>query len=146
MIVKFDLKDLEKFAPNQFSRVDEIMPALENELLQKYTLWDDGIVKAIICFVEVQPSEYGIFLLTSKSFSFMEARAIKRFMARMIEQYSATRVFTLSEDCKVINMWHNFLGFVLVKPKHSVIEGLEYNLWEILCGIRNNSVNRATVY
>lgn len=130
-IREFKIEDLRGFEPNEFSNCSELilMNIFEDEECFRYSYIDQGIVKAIIIFKEVEPEEYYGFFVISESFRFKDGRMVKQFMEHCARKLRPKKVFTASPICDVINRWHEYLGMVIADVKE--VNGKRVNIWEL---------------
>lgn len=141
MIREFVESDYKYLNHNKYSSLEEnmVVEGYEGQKLPspcfvfndsswyKYTLERDG-VKAIICYNEGADNIWSAFLLLSNNLTILDIKNIKINIYDMIKKHNADMVWTISEDCPVIDRWHKFLG--MNKDDFSVIvNGKKYNRW-----------------
>lgn len=128
MIKNFAASDLQKFTPNKFSGIDDILPIFEDPRYHKFTLWEDDTVRGIIYFHHCGDGDWAGFFLLSELFTAHNGKQIKDFINQTVHKYQPKRLWTVSIDCEVINKWHKFLR--LTKENDNLtFNGKRYNLW-----------------
>lgn len=132
----FEKGDEFRFKPNEFSNIDGLN--LDDAALVKYTLEDNDSVKCILCWREYAPKHYAIFFLMPDDVGFRHARALKRFLDKIIIELEPESCITYSRDCAKLNRWHKFFGFTQHEKNHydaelsGIIDLKHYNKWLIL--------------
>lgn len=131
MIREFCIEDLQGFEPNEYSDTGALvtMNVFEDDECFKFSFIDQGKVKAIIIFKELELDEYYGFFVISQTFRFKDSAVIKEFIEHCCQKLSPKKVWTASRDCAVINRWHKYLGMVVTGIKE--LEGKILNIWEL---------------
>lgn len=126
MIREFDMKDLERFEPNEVSDPADVAHFLRDEKLWSYTLENDGI-KAVISFSETAPDEWAMSCLISRHFNALDSRELKRFKERAVRALQPRKVWSWTIPGTVADRWHKFLGLAFEKQRE--FQGKIYNVW-----------------
>lgn len=126
MIREFEQSDLERFEPNQVSDPSDQAHVFDDDRWWKYTIYDKEI-KAIICFLEDQPGEWGAFAFISKHFNARDSVEMRKFMQRAEDVLKPKKLWTASPSSAKVNRWHEFLNLTLDSPLE--YNGKIYNKW-----------------
>lgn len=126
MIREFDMKDLERFEPNEVSDPADVAHFLRDEKLWSYTLENNGI-KAVISFAETETDEWAMSCLISKHFNALDSRELKRFKERVVRALKPRKVWSWTIPGTDSERWHEFLGLVFDKTQE--FQGKIYNVW-----------------
>ncbi len=132
MIRDFNIDDLTRFEPNEFSDPATV-PDVFKEDYQKHTLvLASGIIGAIICFKEVSPRDWAGFFLISKHFRFADATEIQDFIRDTVAVHKPKRLWTASRNHKILEGRHRLLG--MEKEQTIELNNKELNIWSFNYG------------
>lgn len=133
MIKPFNIRDLGKFLPNEYSNPDEVFPALVGKNYTVQTLWGkDGMVQAIICFRRYWGDCWACFVLIAKNFTIAKSGILRKLIREYMEEQGAVRLQTESRANDTLRKWHRFLGFTHEGTKRKMMFNLDYDMWAIV--------------
>lgn len=133
-IRRFNIEDLRTFNPNEYSNPGAVVDALADPKVDKFTLIDGDVVKAIMVAQRYWGNNYSGFFLISEEFTYRDAVKLKEFVHSTHERFGVKRFQTDSQACKVLDTWHKFLGFTLEGTRKKMMHGLDYNSWGLNMG------------
>lgn len=129
MIKEFSMGDLAYFLPNEFSNPDKSISILGTDNVVKLTLWNDGMVAAILVFRNYWGSCWEGFLLIAENFPSRCAIELREYIDLTMRRLDATRLQTDSVACDVLNRWHEFLGFEREGTRKKWMFGKDYHMY-----------------
>jgi hypothetical protein len=127
MIKEFEISDLDGFEPNELSDPKDSMHIFDETRWWNYTIVNDGIVKAIICFCENKPGDWAALALVSIHFNARDSVELRRFLPRAEKALKPKRLWTLVRNDPVSSRWHEFLGFKYERPQE--LDGVVHNIY-----------------
>ena len=134
MIKNFVLTDLGYFLPNEFSNPDRVLDQLTDPKFEVRSLWDDGMVAAILCFTNYWGRNWHGFFLIAEGFKPKLAAVIRNYIRSTMEEKDALRLQTDSIACKVLDDWHEFMGFKWEGCREKMLFDRDYNMWALMRG------------
>lgn len=129
IIREFFDSDLDSFKGNHLCPKDkaEIKTYLSFPNMERFTLEDNGEVKAIICALQKRLNVWIGFSFLSEGFGSSHAKRVKRFIRRAVSFYEPKMFWTFSEDTKEAEKWHSFIG--LKALRRWTKDGKNYIAW-----------------
>lgn len=134
MIRPFQKSDLGYFVPNKFSNPDFVLDQLLDPAFEVESLWDDGMVQAILCYRNYWGRCWLGFFLVAEDFPAKLAVALRGHIRATMIRKDATRLQTESVACEALDKWHEFLGFKWEGCREKMMLDQDYNLWALLRG------------
>lgn len=135
MIRDFLKDDFSKIKANEFFARGVVSDEQFIEMLESYYVWTLEHKGNVVCIIMINhfiDNIYHCGLVFSEDFEPICARELKRFIyGHVIPVFKPRRLETESLDVKVLNRWHNFLGFNKDGTKRNYIKGRTYNIWSI---------------
>ena len=115
MIRSYEAGDEVKMILNKYSNYGGLEFMFTDNDYEKFTLEDQAGVKAIIFSSEREEKQYVIFMLMAADVTVNNIKSIKECLLDKRASENAKEVLTYSVDDKVIDRWHEFLGFRYVE-------------------------------
>lgn len=134
MIRRFVADDLKSFVPNEYSEHKGIDNVFEDDAWHKFSLILYGKTMAIVLAREAEKDCYNAFFLIDRDFRARDAFHLKDFLAGLGAEYGVKLIESDGLDCPTINQWHEYLGFTLAPARNKVINGREFQCWEMTFG------------
>lgn len=131
MIRPFNIRDLEYFVPNEFSRLPDFT-VLTNPAFRVQTQLLDDKVQAILVFRNYWGRCWSGFILVCAGYSLRCAVELKRFLHQGLEDLGVQRLETESLCHPAIKSWHEWLGFTWEGCKKKFIFDRDYDCWAIV--------------
>lgn len=131
-IKPFKRTDLGYFLPNEFSDPDRVLYALFDPSFEVQTLWHKGMAAAILCFQNYHGRCWHGFFLVAIDFPARLAVVLRDHVRRTMVEKNAIRLQTDSVACKVLDDWHEFLGFKWEGCREKMLYGQDYNMWALM--------------
>lgn len=130
MIRQFEMMDVRRLKPNEFSKPKDVMFVFDDDSFYKNTMEDDnGRVLCIIGFKRYWQNNFVGFFLLSEEIEPIHARELKRFIDNAMIDMEADRLQTDSVSCLTLDKWHRFLKFELEGVRKKMLYGKDYKLW-----------------
>lgn len=133
-IKPFKRTDLGYFLPNEFSDPDKVLYALFDPSYEVQTLWYKGMAAAILCFQNYHDRCWHGFFLIAIDFPARLAGVLRNHVRRTMIEKNAIRLQTHSVACKLLDDWHEFLGFKWEGCCEKMLYGRDYNMWALMRG------------
>lgn len=128
----FNIEDLGRFLPNEFSNPDHVLEMLTHpQSIAKSMIGDDGMVKAIYCCKNYWGRNWMGFFLISKDFAAPMLRTLKLCIDDGMTAHNARRLQTESASTPELRAWHRILGFELEGVRKKMIFDRDYDLWAL---------------
>ena len=128
MIRDFQNGDEKKISFNGFSNPETAPEVFGDESYSKTTVEENGDVRAIVVWKEIEPCVYAAFIVLSDRATKTNCLELKRLINDAIVRLKPKLVLTYSIDCEELNRWHDFLGFK--KEGDGVLMGgKNFNKW-----------------
>lgn len=134
MIKHFKMEDLGYFLPNQFSDPDHVLDQLMDSGFVTLTMWDRGMVAAILCFKNYWGRNWHGFFLIAHDFRPKLALVLRKYIRSTMIKLNAARLQTDSVACPELDKWHEFLGFKYEGTREKMIFDRDYNMWALMRG------------
>lgn len=134
MIKPFKITDLGYFLPNEFSNPDFVLDQLQDHTYIVESMWCDGMVACIMCYKNYWGPNWMGFFLISESFNVRNALVLRNYIRDTMVRYDAKRLQTDSQACKVLDDWHEFLGFKYEGTREKLLFNKDYNMWALMRG------------
>lgn len=135
MIRRFDIEDLRSFDPNEYSNPAEVVDALADPNVDKFSLIENGVTQAIMVAQRYWGNNYAGFFLISEHFRKRNAFKLREFVHSTHERFGVKRIQTESPAVPVLDAWHKFLGFTLEGTKRKMMKGMDFNCWGLNMGM-----------
>lgn len=134
MIRKFKIEDLDSFDPNEYSDPQRVRCALDDATYEVQTLELEGKTMAVLCFQNYWGRNWHGFFLIAKGFTPRMAFILRSHIRHTMEIKDALRLQTDSVDCKILNDWHEFLGFQWEGCRRKMMFNRDYCMWALMRG------------
>lgn len=134
MIKPFKMTDLGYFMPNKFSNPDVVLDQISDEAYEVETLWYNGMAAAILIFRNYWGRNWMGCFLIADDFNPKLAVVLKDHIRDTMIKKDALRLQTESVACKVLDDWHEFLGFKWEGTREKMLFDQDYNMWALMRG------------
>lgn len=99
-----------------------------------YKIEKDKKILTLFGCIEYLKDHYFVFIVPTvytKTYGFYIARNIKKILNDFVRNRNASRIGTESLDDKVMNRWHEWLGFKCEGIKENYIGNRNYKIWRL---------------
>lgn len=134
MIKSFKRNDLGYFIPNEFSNPDAVLDQLLDPAFEVQSLWHKGMVAAILVFQNYWGRNWHGFFLVAQDFPARLAVVLREHIRRTMIDKDAHRLQTESIACKVLDDWHEFMGFKWEGCREKMMYDKDFNQWALMRG------------
>lgn len=134
MFRKTTPEDLQELEPNRFTDMARFETTMSEAGAEAYSLVQDGEVKCVVSIWQYHPHCFQSGIAFSEHFTNLDARKLKKFIWRKIEEYCAIRTHTFSEAHPVVDRIHRFLGFNCEGTLRKMMYGQDYRVWSCVYG------------
>lgn len=135
MIKPFTIADLGYFMPNKYSIPDVAFDQLIDPNFEVQSMWDNGVVVAIIYYRNYWGDCWlGAFLI-AEEFTSKQAVRLREWVREMLVKKNVRRLQTESVSCEELSAWHKFMGFTYEGTREKMLFECDYDMWAILRGV-----------